>query len=380
MKAQYKLFLVLTLVNAFNLFCQDPNYKGPAKMDVSSFWRQAEIVKNGKATSSTLSNLEKSKAAIKQKDPAYDTSSMDEIILACKEKVNKDKDAKVSKKEKHLANMQTSTSTTQNTLKIKKLFDDVFNIVSFSFPDLSKAQEQNNDYKKEVDDLLAMKNEREVYITEMKKSNDYERFVGKMKVSYDGSFDRFIEKIDKIMAQSTGEENGNWKNVYYEMQAEQIHWNAAQIIFPDEPKFSEAYKRITAKVEQYGSLEKIASKNAENNSEKIKNQKLPTSAVKDTGLEKIFVDAFNKRYSSEYKGIANKAIMLQSDWQTERNSITGIVTGRIRQGAIVYKGNDGKCYLVSIVHIYQEYISGTFQNTKAIYAQDGQEMLCDNVK
>ncbi len=94
----------------------------------------------------------------------------------------------------------------------------------------------------------------------------------------------------------------------------------------------------------------------------------------------MFVDSFNKRYSSEYKGNAIRAIMLQSDWQTERNSLTGLVTGRVRQGAIVYKGNDGKCYLVSIMHVYQEYISGTFQNEKAVYAQDGQEMLCENVK
>jgi hypothetical protein len=365
---------------AINLSAQDPNYKGPAKMDVNTFWRQAEIVKNGKATSSTLSNLEKAMANIKQKDPSYSTSSMDEIIQTCKEKVSKDKAAESGKKEQHLANMDASRNETQNKIKIKKMFDDVFNIGAFSFPDLEKAQQENDAYKKEVDDLLAMKDERAAYIAEMKKGSEYERFVGKMKISYDRNFDAFIDKVDKIMTQSTGGDDGNWKNVYYEMQAEQIHWDAAQKVFPDEPKFAEANKKITAKVNQYGSLEKIAGKNKENNIEKIKSQKLPAAVIKDATLEKMFIDAFNKRYSLEYKGSATKAIMLQTDWQTERNELTGIVTGRIRQGAVVYNGNDGKCYLVSILHLYQEYIGGSFQNTKAVYAQNGQEMLCENVK
>lgn len=368
------------MVNSINLSAQDPNYKGPAKMDVSTFWRQAEIVKNGKATSSTLSNLEKAMANIKQKDPSYNTSSMDEIINTCKDKVSKDKEVEAGKKEQHLANMDASRNETQNKLKIKKMFDDVFDIGSFSFSDLDKAQAENDAYKKEADDLLAMKEERAAYIAEMKKGNEYERFVGKMKISYDRNFDAFIEKVDKIMAQSTGGEKGNWKNVYYEMQAEQIHWDAAQKVFPDETKFSEAYKKVTAKVNQYGSLDKISEKNKENNVNKIKNQKLPTPIVKDAVLEKMFIDAFNKRYSVEYNGTATKAILLQTDWQTERNEISGVVTGRIRQGAIVYKGTDGKCYLVSTVHLYQEYIGNAFQNTKAVYAQDGQEMLCENAK
>lgn len=368
------------MVNTINLFAQDASYKGPAKMDVSTFWRQAEIVKKGNATSSTLSNLEKAMANIKQKDPGYNTSSMDEIIQTCKEKVNKDKEAETGKKEKHLANMDAGRNETQDKLKIKKKFDNVFDISSFSFKDLDKAQGENEAYKKEANDLLAMKAEREAYIAEMRKGNDYEKFVGKMKISYDRNFDTFIEKVDKIMAQSTGGDDANWKNIYYEMQAEQIRWDAAQKVFPDESKFAEAYKKVTAKVNQYGSLEKIAGKNKENNAEKIKNQKLPAAVVKDAALEKLFVDAFNKKYSVEYKGLANKAIMLQTDWQTERNEISGVVIGRIRQGAIVYKGNDGKCYLVSIMHLYQEYIGGSFQNSKAVYAQNGQEMLCENVK
>ena len=162
------------------------------------------------------------------------------------------------------------------------------------------------------------------------------------------------------------------------MQAEQIHWNAAQKVFPDEPKFAEAYQKITALVNKYGSLDKIAAQNVVNNIDKIKSTKLPTPVIKDATLEKMFVDAFNKKFKEEYKGTAIKAIMLQSDWQIERNQLTGIVTGRIRQGAVVYKGLDGKCYLISIMHLYLGYIGNTSQQAQATYAQDGQEMLCEN--
>lgn len=407
-----KIKLILTwiiITITINLLAQDPNYKGSAKMDVTSFWRQAELVKNGKATSTTLSNLEKSLGNTKQKDPSYNTISMEEVIQTCKEKTNKDKEAELAKKaqqekdwedgkkqlkeqnakyneseaakkEKISANMDASRNETQNKLKIKKMFDNVFNISSFSFKDLDKAQAENDAYKKEVDNLLAMKDERAAYITEMKKGNDYERFVGKMKISYDRNFDTFIEKVDKIMAQSTGGEDGNWKNVYYEMQAEQIRWDAAQKVFPDEPKFAEAYKKITAKVNQYGSLDKIAGKNKENNIEKIKNTKLPAAVIKDAALEKMFVDAFNKTYSAEYKGTATKAILLHSDWEIERHAISGVIIDRKRVGAIVYKGTDGKCYLISLIYLYQDYISGSFQNTKAGFAQSGHEMLCENSK
>ena len=267
-----------------------------------------------------------------------------------------------------------------NKLKIKKSLDNVLNIASFSFGNLEAAQAENDAYKKESDELLGMNTALTAYIADMKKGNDYERFVGKMRSRYTRNFDSFKERVERIMAQSTGGETNNWKNVYYEMQAEQIYWNAAQQTFPDEPVFAEAYKSVSNLAKKYGSLDKIAGQNKINNADKIKSQVLPQAMIKDPALEKLFIDAFNKRYATEYKGTAIKAIMIQSDWQTERNKISGIVTGRIRQGAIVYKTSEGKCFLVSIVHVYQDYIGNSFQNAKAVYAQDGQEMLCENVK
>jgi hypothetical protein len=319
-----------------------------------------------------IGQLEKEVNKIKTATPSFNPTDLEAEIKNLKDNLT-------AAREKREVEKNANQDGTINAVKIKKLLDDVFNIGAFSFGDLETAQAENDAYKAQVNELLAMKDRLASYIADMKKGNDYERFVGKMKISYDRNFSTFTERVQRIMEQSTGA-GSNWKNVYYEMQAEQIHWEAAQQVFPDEPKFTEAYQKITSLANKYGSLDKIAGQNKVNNAEKIKNQLLPAAIVKDANLEKMFVDAFNKRYATEYNGTATKAIMLQTDWQTERNSITGIVTGRIRQGAIVYKGNDGKCYLVSIVHVYQEYIGNSFQNTKAVYAQNGQEMLCDNVK
>lgn len=319
-----------------------------------------------------INQIDRELTNIKTANPNFNATPLETEIKTLKESLTAAKDKSNSER-------NAGQNATINAIKIKKILDDVFNIGAFSFGDLETAQAENDAYKAQVNQLLEMKADVTAYISDMKKGNEYERFVGKMKISYDRNFSTFIERVQRIMEQSTGA-GSNWKNVYYEMQAEQIHWGAAQQIFPDEPKFTEAYQKITSLVNKYGGLDKIAGQNKVNNAEKIKNQLLPAAIVKDANLEKMFVDAFNKRYATEYNGTASKAIMLQTDWQTERNSITGIVTGRIRQGAIVYKGNDGKCYLVSIVHVYQEYIGNSFQNTKAVYAQNGQEMLCENVK
>ena len=44
MKRGNFIIIWIIMTTTINLSAQDPNYKGPAKMDVSTFWRQAEIV------------------------------------------------------------------------------------------------------------------------------------------------------------------------------------------------------------------------------------------------------------------------------------------------------------------------------------------------
>lgn len=68
-KKMLKIILLVFVVGSLNIYAQDASYTGAAKMEVKAFWRQAEMFKKGKATSSTISNMEKALVNVKQKDP-----------------------------------------------------------------------------------------------------------------------------------------------------------------------------------------------------------------------------------------------------------------------------------------------------------------------
>ena len=178
---------------------------------------------------------------------------------------------------------------------------------------------------------------------------------------------------------TAGDLNGMTQS-YYLAKYHQLYWAAAQKIFPEETDYADEYQKITALVNANGSLEDLKAGRQKNNEEETKNRKLPTAVMKDAAAEKMMMDAFNKVYKTDYKGTATKAIILQSDWHSVRNELTSIITGRQRQFAIVYKGNDNKCYLVKSIYLYQEYNGSNYTNTIARYAESPGEMLCENVK
>ncbi len=71
----------------------DANYKGPGKVEMQSFWRQAEYFKNGKGTATTLGNMKRSLDNLKQKDPAYSTTAMETEFSKWKAEIDKVVDA-----------------------------------------------------------------------------------------------------------------------------------------------------------------------------------------------------------------------------------------------------------------------------------------------
>ncbi len=90
--------MILTLNST--MIAQDDNYKGPAKMDVKTFWRQAEMFKNGKGSDATLGNMQKALASVKEKDPAYNTTAMDEEVKKWKVGIDSKIDTSKSEEQK----------------------------------------------------------------------------------------------------------------------------------------------------------------------------------------------------------------------------------------------------------------------------------------
>lgn len=81
--------LLLLLFFTYSLQAQDPGYKGPGKVEVQSFWRQAEYFKNGKGSATNLGNMKRSLDNLKQKDPTYNTSAMEAEFSKWKAEIDK---------------------------------------------------------------------------------------------------------------------------------------------------------------------------------------------------------------------------------------------------------------------------------------------------
>ena len=72
---------------------QDPNYSGPGKTYVKSFWNQVEQFKNGKGSETTLGNMKRALENLKEKDPSYNSGSMEDEYKKWKAEADKKSDA-----------------------------------------------------------------------------------------------------------------------------------------------------------------------------------------------------------------------------------------------------------------------------------------------
>lgn len=79
---------------------QDPGYTGPAKAYVKSFWNQAELLKNGKASSSAVGNMKRALDNTKERDAAYNTAGMEAELKKWQAEADKKSEAEKSPEQK----------------------------------------------------------------------------------------------------------------------------------------------------------------------------------------------------------------------------------------------------------------------------------------
>lgn len=360
--------LLIAVLCILHTQAQDFIYEGPAKLEVRSFWINAMgIAKTGKFAEG-VAMLEAKLAMVKEKDPAYKTDKMEAEILKWKAKIS---GSGTSSSGAGATSNNAALSPTQKSIKADKLMRSLFvetplRVNNSDIPVIEFRFKEYNDKLQELVDLNTRPNASDVkYIKTYIQSSMY-------------GTNQVIGNVEAVKS-TNGDMNGITQN-YYLAKYHQLYWAAAQKIFPEEADYADEYKKITALVDANGSLEDMKAGRTKNNAEKVKNTKLPAAVIKDAAAEKMMIDAFNKVYKSDYKGTAAKAIILQSDWHSVRNELTGIITGRQRQFAVVVNGNDGKCYLVKSIYLYQEYNGSAYTNTIAKYAEYPNEMLCENAK
>jgi hypothetical protein len=362
-----KLILSAAIVLFFiSVKAQDANYKGPARMLVMAFWNEAGKLQNNKGGS--VANLESLLADTKSKDLAYNTTAMEEEIKKWKAKS---------------AGQPVDPVKARNQLSadITRMFNDITRCVQITIPSEKK---DIADFKARVKYILERKDILAAFKEKYKDDAYLETLVDELKSGSEVPLNREINNVVLEINDPTGSDGSNWEQPYYKIQGLKAYWEAAQQMFPEIPECAEALKKCSELTNTYGSAEQIKSISKANKATAIKTRKLPAPVVKDAALEKVLIEGFNKRYGPAYNAKAVKAVLTQDGWTTVRNEITGIVTGRNRTGKIAYKTEegDGKCYLLgSNIYIYEEYIGGSFTNTKVIYnGLGGEEMLCENVK
>ena len=356
---------------------QDANYKGPAKMEVTVFWRQIEFLKKGSGGPTQISNAEKALADVKQKDAAYNTASMEEELKKWKAEIENKQAVKDNN-----ANKEADAIKARNQMRsaIAAMNNDLTDCFHRTIP---SEEKDINDFKALVKSILDRKDILAAF-KERAKDNYYSMLANEMKSSADIPLNREINTVGLEINDPSGGDASDWKQPYYKIQGIKAYWEAAQQVFPEIPECADALKKCNELKNKYGTAEQIKAILKTNKASAIKTRKLPAPVVKDVALEKVLIDGFNKRYGPAYNARAVKAVLTQDGWTTERNEITGIVTGRNRTGKIAYKTEegDGKCYLLAgNIYIHEEYAGGSFTNTKvSYYGLGGDEMLCENVK
>jgi hypothetical protein len=370
-----KIFqLVVTISFYATINAQDANYKGPAKSYVNSFWQMAKIAgelaeKGSVSATSRMDNMDKTIGIIKEKDPAYITSKMTEEVNRLRELLRlkagtyqKEQQQIFAQKEKEQQDSKSREKLDwENQKKIAALLEYLFG--------------RNND-NLDIEEMKAKTNE--LLALDRSGYTKFEIWIKRLKQKAEEAAIRY-PKQEAICKQETRQvEAKKWYRVF---QSYQSYWEAAQKIFPEEEGFKKIDSLITNILNGLGTEDNLLALVAKNYEQKVKNTRLPGAKVQDAALEKLFMDAYDKMYSESHKGKAIKAIIVSDDWQIQRNEITGVVTGRFRKGAIVYKNAEGQCRLVEEFFIQQEYVGNAFTGTKSVYAVGkGQEMLCENVK
>ncbi|WP_339138054.1 MAG: hypothetical protein WGN25_07585 [Candidatus Electrothrix sp. GW3-4] len=115
---------------------------------------------------------------------------------------------------------------------------------------------------------------------------------------------------------------------------------------------------------------------------KSKTAVMPQSARSDKTLEAEMVRAFkgSQTYKDRVKGEILRVVIIDPDWMTRRNELTGIILHRYIRAAIAVKNADGTCTVWQNVTFQQDYVSDTFQKTTFDGIGDPYPIPCENVK
>lgn len=363
------LFLFFLFINQSYSAAQDPGYNGPAKITIQSFWDGASkleksISQGGSSLDADrLAGLRRKIDEVKKKDIGYSTAAMEQKLTSLSAGLGANQ-AAASKA------IQDQRDRRAGSRKASELMGSLLDIsVEVGRARLKTVNQEIADYKLRMAELLTL--DRQGYASDLQKY----RLILKNNFQH---AEKDLAELDRRCREQTDGENAlaNYNSLVFN----QAHWDAARQVYPDEPDFGKAYAMATRFLDALGSPAQVNKIAAESKEKKIRECRLPAAAAKDAALEKMFVDAFNQFHSEEFRGTAIKAVVTSNDWSIERNSISGVVTGRVRKGVVVYKDREGRCFLTANIFLRQEYVGSSFSKTvqSAYPVMGSQEIRCEN--
>ncbi len=108
---------------------------------------------------------------------------------------------------------------------------------------------------------------------------------------------------------------------------------------------------------------------------------MPKAARSDKGLESEMISALksSQTYKDRIKGEVMRVVIIDPDWMTRRNEITGVILHRYIRATIAVKNSDGTCTVWQLVTFQQDYVGNKFQKTKFDGVGDPYKIPCENV-
>lgn len=193
----------------------DENYNGPAKVPLKAFWRSLEKLRAGSTTPSDLNNAERMLKQVKEKDPSYNVTAVEQEVAAYRENANKEAKAK----------SDAASKADEEKNYFKDVWAKMINIYSTGM-DIQPGVYGETYYNRVKEVNLAEYKERRKTVTDAG-PNSYPVLIDKMLADYDDYVkraDRLKWNVTELMTKSRNAANPQdktalLKNARYECEA-----------------------------------------------------------------------------------------------------------------------------------------------------------------
>lgn len=335
----------------------------PAKSFIASFWKAIDKLKAASAAQqyhlyySNISSAETNLRNIKMRDPNYDTKPLEAEL-----------DKYKAEQQGNNSQRETTRDIAANTIRF---LSDLFESDQTSYSsnlDLEQGipahQEKLQAFTDKVNQFLASNPDQSIIKSKEALATQKANYVAKTVDNYEKSINENTSKAGLT--------------THRELVGMEVYWSAMVKVFPNLPAPVTALQSVKAALTRLGSEAQMLAKFQKNETEKMKNTKMPVAAAVNPALEADFKKVIA---IMGWKESVVKINLLNQDWSTLYHSITGNIIARTQEAAVVAKKNDGNCILYSIT-IVQEYTGAGKYGASKHYA-DGvlaDKFLCENAK